>query len=158
MIKECIFCKIVKKEIPAFIVHEDEQILSFLTIDPLNEGHALVIPKKHYENIFDVDEEILKKIISVAKTISQKMKKGLKAEGVNLLHASGTSAEQSVPHFHLHVVPRKTGDEVNMNSWWQTKTKKVSQEQLRKLAESIRTTPDISLGACGTNSSMSGVK
>lgn len=136
--KDCIFCKIVNGEMPCFIVYEDKYILAFLTINPLNKGHVLVIPKEHYENIFDIDEKILIKIISAAKRISCKIKDGLKAEGVNILHASGVSAEQSVFHFHLHIVPRKTGDKINMNSWWQSKVKKTDFKELKKLAQTLR--------------------
>ena len=103
---DCIFCKIVKGEAPAKKVYENEKVLAFLTIGPISRGHLLVIPKKHFENIFDIDEDYLKEIIFATKKISQKLKKNLKADGVNILHASGKDAQQSVFHFHLHLVPR----------------------------------------------------
>src|SRR5487761_638675 len=96
---DCIFCKIVRGEIDAAKVYEDDDTLSFLDVNPLTKGHCLVIPKKHFENIFDIDKEILQKIISSAKNISEKLKKSLDAPGVNLVNASGKDAEQSVFHF-----------------------------------------------------------
>lgn len=134
---DCIFCKIVRGEIDAAKVYEDDDTLSFLDVNPLTKGHCLVIPKKHFENIFDIDKEILQKIISSAKNISEKLKKSLDAPGVNLVNASGKDAEQSVFHFHLHVVPRYENDELHMNDWWQTKAKNKNLEELKKLAEEI---------------------
>ena len=72
--QDCIFCKIVKKELPAFIFYEDEFVIGFLDINPLVEGHTLVVPKTHYESIFDIDEEALQKIISVSQKISKRIK------------------------------------------------------------------------------------
>ena len=136
--QNCIFCKIVKGELPAFVVFEDDCILAFLDINPLAQGHTLVIPKKHYENIFDIDEETLQRIIVAAQKIAQKMKKVLSAEGVNVINASGKTAEQSVPHFHLHLIPRKRGDKIDMNAWWQTKTKKITEERLKELTLKLK--------------------
>jgi len=110
---DCIFCKIVKGEAPAKKVYENEKVLAFLTIGPISRGHLLVIPKKHFENIFDIDEDYLKEIIFATKKISQKLKKNLKADGVNILHASGKDAQQSVFHFHLHLVPRYKNDGID---------------------------------------------
>jgi len=136
--QNCIFCKIVKGELPAFVVFEDDCVLAFLDINPLAQGHTLVIPKKHYENIFDIDEETLQRIIVAAQKIAQKMKKVLSAEGVNVINASGKTAEQSVPHFHLHLIPRKRGDKIDMNAWWQTKTKKITEERLKELTLKLK--------------------
>ena len=136
--QNCIFCKIVKGELPAFVVFEDDCVLAFLDINPLAQGHTLVIPKKHYENIFDIDEETLQRIIVVAQKIAQKMKEVLSVEGVNVINASGKTAEQSVPHFHLHLIPRKKGDKIDMNAWWQTKTKKITEERLKELALKLK--------------------
>jgi histidine triad (HIT) family protein len=103
----------VKGEAPAKKVYENEKVLAFLTIGPISRGHLLVIPKKHFENIFDIDEDYLKEIIFATKKISQKLKKNLKADGVNILHASGKDAQQSVFHFHLHLVPRYKNDGID---------------------------------------------
>ena len=135
---ECIFCKIAKGEIDSAKVFEDNDVLVFLDVNPLTEGHCLVIPKQHFENVFDIDREILKKVIVVGKNISLQLKKSLNATGVNLLNASGKDAEQSVYHFHLHVVPRNENDKLKMDDWWQTKTKNTNIIELKKLAEEIR--------------------
>jgi len=136
--QDCIFCKIVKKELPAFIFYEDEFVIGFLDINPLVEGHTLVVPKKHYESIFDIEEEVLQKIISVSQKISKRIKEALRVEGINLVNASGTAAEQSVPHFHLHIIPRRAGDEINLASWWRSKVKQIDKEKLKELAEKLK--------------------
>jgi len=110
--EECLFCKIINNEIPAYKIYEDEDVLAFLDIHPMSKGHALIIPKKHAKDIFEIDSEVLKKISLVAKKIAQKMKDTLGADGVNLYHASGRDAEQTVFHFHLHVVPRRKDDTI----------------------------------------------
>ena len=136
--EDCIFCKIVKKELPAFIFYEDEFVIVFLDINPLVEGHTLVVPKKHYESIFDIDEEVLQKIISVSQKMSKRIKEALRVEGVNLINSSGVVAGQSVPHFHLHIIPRREGDEINLASWWRSKVKEVDKEKLKELAERFK--------------------
>lgn len=135
---ECIFCKIVKGEIPSFKVFENDRVFCFLDINPLTKGHTLVIPKNHYENVFDIPENDLKEIISTAKDLSVKIKKTLNAEGVNLVNASGEAAEQSIFHFHLHIVPRYKNDGLEMNKWWQSKAQKADFGELEKTAEKLR--------------------
>ncbi len=135
---DCVFCKIINKEIPANFVYNDEFVVAFLDINPLNRGHVLVVPKKHYENIFDIEAKILEKIIVIGQKLSQKAKGVLGAEGVNLLNASGGAAEQTVPHFHLHIVPRWEEDGLRMNDWWQSKTKKLSAEELEEIAGKLK--------------------
>ena len=108
---DCIFCKIANGEIPSQKVYENEDVFAFLDIKPFTEGHTLVIPKKHYENIFDVPEEVLKKIISASKEISLILKEKLGAEGINLANSNGEIAGQEVSHFHMHLIPRYSKDE-----------------------------------------------
>lgn len=131
-IMDCIFCKIAKKEIPSLKVFENDKVFSFLDISPISKGHTLVIPKQHYENIFDIPEAELKQVISVAKNLSEKIKGNLKADGIDLFNANGKEAQQSVFHFHIHIIPRYKNDNINI-SWWQTKVKKPSDEELKKL-------------------------
>jgi len=133
----CIFCKIIRGHIDSAKVFEDSDALAFLDVNPLTQGHCLVIPKTHRENIFDIPEDTLQKITKTAKDIAKKMKRSLGATGVNLVNASGSDAEQSVPHFHLHVVPRYQNDGLLMNAWWQTKIKKTNIEELKELAKKI---------------------
>ncbi|MFH1129651.1 MAG: HIT family protein [Patescibacteria group bacterium] len=134
---DCIFCKIVKGEIPSFKVFENDKVFCFLDINPLTRGHALVIPKNHVENVFDVSEEDLKEIIIVVKNLSEKMKKVWGIEGVNIMNASGKASEQSVFHLHFHIVPRRTEDGLEMNKWWGSKNYKADFEELKQLAEKI---------------------
>ena len=116
MNQECIFCKIANNEVKSFKIYEEEKVLAFLDINPVSIGHALIIPKEHYENVFDVPKEILEKIIFVAKTLAEKYKEKLNVTGVNILHASGKDAQQSVFHFHIHLVPRYPKD--GMDLWF----------------------------------------
>jgi histidine triad (HIT) family protein len=134
----CVFCRILKKEIPAHFVWEDEKTFVFLDINPLSKGHVLAVPKDHYENVFDIESGVWRELAVVSQRISQRMKEVLGAEGVNLFNASGEAAEQSVGHFHLHIVPRWKGDGLRMNDWWQTKTKKMSSAELSELAVKLR--------------------
>ncbi|MFA5207988.1 MAG: HIT family protein [Candidatus Paceibacterota bacterium] len=111
--ENCVFCKIINNEIPSYKIYEDDLVLAFLDINPAVKGHTLVIPKKHARDIFEIEEKYLERIISVAQKISNKMKDNFNAEGVNLYHASGSAAEQSVFHFHLHIIPRRKGDNID---------------------------------------------
>jgi len=134
----CIFCKIVKKEIPAKIIFEDESCLVFLDINPLALGHTLVVPKKHAKSIFDISEEDVKHVFEIAKKISLQMKEKINAEGINFFQASEEAAGQSVPHFHLHIIPRRKNDDIDFNRWWISKVKKVEEKELEEIAKLLR--------------------
>lgn len=135
---DCIFCQIVKREIPSAIIWEDDNIFCFLDINPLTRGHTLIIPKEHYENVFDIEANLFQELMAKAQKIALVVKRVLKADGVNLLNASGAVAEQSVPHFHLHIVPRYLNDGLDMSQWWQTKTNKAEFAELQNLAQEIK--------------------
>ena len=107
---ETIFSKIIAREIPADIVYEDEVVLAFLDISPVNYGHTLVIPKEPYVNAFDATPETLARMMKVAQKIVRALKAAGIADGVNLIMNNGAEAGQEVFHAHLHVVPRKDGD------------------------------------------------
>lgn len=111
---DCVFCGIVKKKAPAEIVFENDTVLGLVPIDPVSKGHLLVIPKQHFENIFDVEDRVLRELISVTKKLSEKAVKENKATGVNILNASGQDAQQTVFHLHFHVVPRYPKDGLDM--------------------------------------------
>ncbi|MCX7822337.1 MAG: HIT family protein [Syntrophobacterales bacterium] len=106
----CIFCKIVKGEIPSAKLYEDDSTMSFLDINPINPGHALVIPKNHYPTILDVDEEDLKKTIIATKIVAKALKDALSCDGINILQNNFEAAGQLIYHFHIHVIPRFEGD------------------------------------------------
>lgn len=105
-----IFEKIIAREIPASIVYEDETVISFLDIKPINKGHALIVPKKKFVNIFDADPETLGHMIQVAQTVARALREATGAEGINILMNNEKAAGQDVFHAHLHVVPRFKDD------------------------------------------------
>lgn len=109
------FCKIIKNEIPSFKIYEDDFVFSFLDIKPVTKGHALVIPKKHSENIFDIDEDFLQKVIVAGKHVSEMLKKSLNPDGIRLSQSNGKAAGQEIMHFHLHIIPRYENDELASN-------------------------------------------
>lgn len=108
--EDCIFCKIVKGEMNSYKIYEDEFTYSFLDISNDANGHILVIPKKHYTNVLDCDEEVLASVIKTIKKVSNHLVENCGFTGVNILNASGKDAEQSVFHLHFHILPRKYGD------------------------------------------------
>ena len=116
---DCIFCKIVNKEIPAEIVYEDEKVLVFPTKEPVTKSHILVVPKTHSENILDIEKETLEKLIGVTQTLARQSIKQNSATGVNILHAAGNDAQQSFFHFHIHIVPRYSDDGLDL--WFRNK-------------------------------------
>jgi histidine triad (HIT) family protein len=107
---DCVFCKIRDGQIPSVKVHEDERTLCFMDINPLSRGHCLVVTKRHAETIWECDEADLAAAIATAKRVALALRAALAPEGLNMLQANGPAAFQSVPHFHLHLIPRWTGD------------------------------------------------
>ena len=110
--ESCIFCKIVRKQAPASIIYEDETVIVFLDIRPLNIGHTLVIPKKHYVDIFDIPENQLSQVHKVAKQVSLAVKKATNADGISIIQQNGKAAAQDIFHLHVHVVPRFEGQKL----------------------------------------------
>ncbi len=104
----------MKNEIPSLTIFEDDLVKVFLDINPVSEGHLLVVPKKHYENIFDADKEVLERINIVAQKMSILCKEKLGCTGVNIVNASGIDAQQSVFHLHFHVVSRYQKDGIDL--------------------------------------------
>lgn len=108
----CIFCKIVSKQAPASIVFEDETVLAFMDIRPLNEGHTLIIPKEHYVDIFDAPPDLLGRIYKIVKATSIAIKKAQNADGISIIQQNGRAAGQEVFHLHVHVIPRHDGQKL----------------------------------------------
>lgn len=108
--KECLFCKIAKGEVPAKKVYEDSLTFAFLDINPASDGHTLVVPKVHSENIFDVSVSDLKNAISIVKKVALSLKENLGYEDVNIIQNTGKNAGQIVSHVHFHVIGRKEND------------------------------------------------
>lgn len=111
---KCIFCKIVEKEATAAIMFEDEQCLVIQTIEPVAPGHVLVLPKTHFTNVLDIEGAVLSHLTKVAQQMAQRLVLENSADGVNLLHAAGKAAQQSIFHFHIHVVPRYANDGLDL--------------------------------------------
>ena len=104
--ENCIFCKIANKEIPGKIVYEDDLCLAFLDLSQTTNGHTLVVPKTHYQNILDVDKEVLSHLIKVIKKLTNQIITNLDAKGANVLTNANEVAGQTVMHFHIHIIPR----------------------------------------------------
>lgn len=119
---KCIFCKIVKGEIPCAKIFEDDKVISFLDIAPANKGHALIVTKNHYETLVEVPDECLNDMMLKAKKIAQAMSAALGNEGFNILMNNKKVAGQLVPHAHVHVIPRFSGDRIKLN-WMARKYK-----------------------------------
>lgn len=130
---DCIFCKIVKKEIPSNIIYEDDKTLAFLDIANDFYGHTLVIPKKHCENLIDCDKRTYNAVMNTVKKISEHYVQNCDFAGVNILNASGKEAEQSVFHLHIHIIPRKKDDGYKI---WPVKDKESFDN--KKIANKLR--------------------
>lgn len=130
----CLFCNIVTGKIPSIKVYEDHDVLAFMDIKPVTQGHCLVIPKKHSENIFDIPDTDLHNVVSVTKKICQKVKDNLKADAIRLSQSNGRYAGQAIFHFHLHIIPRYKDDGVSMNETIGGKESQADLEELKKIA------------------------
>jgi histidine triad (HIT) family protein len=135
---DCVFCKVISKQTNTKFVYEDEEVVVFLDVNPIAEGHSLVVPKRHFVDLTDVNPKILGKTTQIAQRLSQKMQSELGADGVNLFVASGEAAEQTVFHFHLHVIPRKTDDHPKLAEWWKPKIRKATSDELTSLTKRLR--------------------
>ena len=113
--KTCIFCRIIRGEVPSFQVFQDDQSLAFMDINPANPGHVLVIPKIHAETLFGLDEAWLTATTLAAQKVAKAVQKAFNPFGMNIVQANGPGAAQSVPHFHWHVLPRVENDRLPMN-------------------------------------------
>lgn len=109
--KDCLFCKIIKGDIPSYKVYEDEKTIAFLDINPDSYGHTLVIPKTHFKNYEDIDLETIKSVNETGKIVYKKLRENLKPDGIKLVQNNGII--QDVPHYHLHIIPVYKSDKEN---------------------------------------------
>ena len=130
----CIFCSIIKGDIPSYKVYEDDDFLAFLDISQAEIGHTLVVPKKHFDNLLEMDDETAKKMIVLVKKLTNKVKSTTNASGINILNNNGLSAGQSVNHIHFHIIPRYENDDLIMKFT----EHKLSQEEFINLANKIK--------------------
>lgn len=131
----CIFCKIVRGEIPATRLYEDEAVLAFMDIGPIVKGHALVIPKQHHDPITAMPADLLARCIAVVQRLARAQVSALKADGVNVHQANGAAAGQVVPHVHFHVIPRFRGDGHSWN--WRAGSYE-NRDEMQRLADLLR--------------------
>jgi len=110
----CVFCRIVCRELPADVVYEDDRVLVILDLHPVAPGHCLVLPKAHSDDLSEVSDEDAAALLKVARHMGQELKRTWGAEGFNVLSAAGRAAQQSVFHTHLHLVPRRAGDGLDL--------------------------------------------
>jgi histidine triad (HIT) family protein len=131
---ECIFCRIRDGQIPSTRVYEDDKTLAFMDINPVNDGHLLVVPKTHAETLFDISFADFIAVLTTAKKVADALHQALQPEGLNLYQANGAAASQVVPHFHLHLIPRWKGDGKGFD--W--KLVKGDPDRIRSAADRIR--------------------
>ncbi len=133
---DCIFCKIVSGEIPSEKVYENDRVLAFMDINPLNDGHLLVIPKAHAATVFEISGTDLLAVMSAVHKLAAAVQKALNPDGANLLQLNGKAANQMVPHLHVHIVPRWSGDGLTISQWELTPG---DTEKVKNMASRIRT-------------------
>ncbi|GFI61459.1 protein hit [Clostridiales bacterium] len=130
----CIFCKIIDGEIPSATIYEDDEFKVILDRFPGNVGHALILPKKHYSDIFEIDEDIAGRLFKLAVRVAKHIKVTLGLEAINLVQNNGSLAGQTVHHFHLHIIPRYKDDTVNIK-WEQLE---LSNEQIAEIQNKLK--------------------
>jgi histidine triad (HIT) family protein len=134
MAENCIFCKIARKEAAASIIYEDTDIMAFMDIRPVSEGHTLIIPKQHYVDIYDTPNQLLAAVHVVTKKIAVAVKKVTNADGISIVQQNGRAAGQDIFHMHVHVIPRFEGQKIPHIGDLTV----ASRETLEKVAEKIR--------------------
>lgn len=132
MSEHCAFCKITRKEAPASIVYEDEKVMALMSIRPVTIGHTLVIPNKHYENIYEIPEEEEAYLYKIVKKIACAVQKAVNAEGIRIVQNNGEAAGQVIFHMHVHVIP------MNRNSLKLHHAQMRYDDELRNDADRIR--------------------
>ena len=134
MADDCIFCKIAAGEAPAEIVQEDESTVAFMDLNPWTRGHALVIPRRHSRNLFEIDDEDLDRTMEAAKRLALTVTDRLGCDGVNILNSSEPAAWQTVFHFHVHVIPRYEDDPLRLPG----SPMDVDEDELAEVASELR--------------------
>jgi histidine triad (HIT) family protein len=125
----CIFCRVSAGELPSYRIYEDEWVIALLDIHPVNRGHTLVIPKQHFENVFDIPEDLMIHIYRIAKKVAEAQKRALNPDGIGIAQNNGAAAGQVIFHFHTHIIPKngQTHDRYD-----------ATPEELSQVAELIR--------------------
>ena len=132
--ENCIFCKIVAGEIPSFTVYQDDHTVAFMDINPANPGHVLVVPRNHARTVTEIPADDMAAVARTAHRVANAVSKALAPEGLSLYQANGEAAAQSVPHLHIHVLPRRMDDALPMN--WELRPGDM--EAIETMADTIR--------------------
>ncbi len=136
MKEDCVFCKIIDGQIPSAAIYEDEDFRVILDISPASKGHALILPKEHYANLYELPEDLAAKAMVLAKKLAAHMTEKLECDGFNLVQNNGEVAGQTVFHFHLHLIPRyKDGDNRDLLTWNQLSYGEGEAQELAKLLQ-----------------------
>ena len=130
----CIFCKLANGDIPTNSIYEDDEFKVILDASPATKGHALILPKNHFANLLEADDDVLAKALPLAKKIGNKMMKELGCDGINIIQNNGEAAGQTVHHFHIHVIPRYEGDDKAMCAW---KPQELKEADAKELVEKL---------------------
>lgn len=129
--QDCIFCRIISGEIPSAVIYENSKFKVIMDIAPANKGHVLILPKEHYDNIYDIDTATAGELFELAAMTARALKSVLGCDGMNILQNNGTVAGQTVFHFHMHIIPRFEDDTVNIG-WKELSYEDGEMEQLRE--------------------------
>ena len=132
--ENCIFCKLANGEIPTNKIYEDEAFTVILDASPATRGHALILPKEHFANLYEISDETAAKALPLAKKLIKHMKEVLNCDGFNVLQNNGETAGQTVFHFHMHLIPRYAGKEQILN--WSHET--FTDDEMKEIAESLK--------------------
>lgn len=132
--ENCIFCKIAAGEIPSATLYEDDDFRVILDLSPASKGHALILPKEHYRNLYDLDDELAAKALVLAKKMTLRLKEVLGCDGYNIVQNNEEAAGQTVFHFHMHMIPRYQGDKVGLG--W--KMGKLSDEDKEEILNQLK--------------------
>ena len=134
MAEHCIFCSILAGELPAEMVDEDDRTAAFMDINPWTRGHAVVIPRAHSKNLYEIEEGDLGATMAAARRLALRMKERLGCDGVNLLNSCEPAAWQTIPHFHVHVIPRYEDDPLELP----TRPTRAGDDELADVARELR--------------------
>lgn len=135
----CVFCDIIAGEKTASIVYQDEQVIAFLDISPVNPGHNLVVPREHYPYLASIDDETAARLFKITKSIAQAIRRsGVQCEGINLFLADGEAAFQEIFHLHMHIIPRYKGDQFKISADWSAHPPRKDLDHIaRRIGEAI---------------------
>lgn len=131
---DCIFCQIAAGEAPAEVIDQDEHTVSFMDLRPWTRGHALVIPRKHVPNLYEIEDDDLRRVLAAARRLAIRARDRLGADGINLLNSTNRAAWQTVFHFHVHVIPRYEGDPLRLPG----EPQDLDEDELRAIADELR--------------------